>query len=248
MRWYLLSLAIALAAGCAKEPAGVRAPGSTAGQRQRDMDDFFVKWFKAHGHDDVVQDDKGVGIAGNETRLRAALYGSDQNDRGRFVTEVEFNVELPSGRRILEFVAGSGDTQQQAINEGLVNFTLTTFHVVYKGFINPDDPHLKVTTVEINGAGREVIAGDILMQGSASEKQINLNVMRDEIQGALKSISLTPEPHWIKIVYSQRDGNPMLVAVTMDNVDQAEMTEAVKRLNWPRADGAYMAKQFIVVK
>src|SRR5262245_62756698 len=100
MRWYLLLLAIALAAGCARDPAGVRGPSSAAGQRQRDMDGFFVKWFKAHGHDDVVEDDKGVGIGGNETRLRAALYGSDQNDKGRFVTEVEFNVELPSGRTI----------------------------------------------------------------------------------------------------------------------------------------------------
>jgi len=248
MRQCLLFLAIVLAAGCGKEPAGVRAVGSGAGQRQREMDDFFVKWFNAHGHEDVVQDDKGVGIAGNETRLRAALYGSNQNETGRFVAEVEFDVLLPSGRTITEFVAGSGDTQQQAINEALVNFVLTTFHVVYKGFINPDDPHLNVLAVDFNGASREVIAGDILMQGSVSQKQIELNAMRDEIRGALKNASLTPEPHWIKVVYSQRDGNQLLVAVTMDNADHAELTEAVKRLNWPRADGVYMAKQFMVVK
>jgi hypothetical protein len=40
----------------------------------------------------------------------------------------------------------------------------------------------------------------------------------------------------------------MTVAVTMDNMDHRELTDEVKRLPWPRVDGAYIAKQFIVVK
>jgi hypothetical protein len=125
---------------------------------------------------------------------------------------------------------------------------LTTFHVVYKGFINADDPHVRIVPIAIGGANREVIAGDILMQGSVPANQVNLNPVRDEIRDALSNVSMGPDAHWIKVVYSQKDGNPMRVAVTMDNDDQAELTEAVKRLNWPRADGVYAAKVFLVIK
>src|SRR5207244_1836462 len=105
-----------------------------------------------------------------------------------------------------------------------------------------------ITTVAFSGVNRDVIAGDIYMRGSASDKKIDLNAMRERIQGALKDVPLAPGPHWIKIVYSQDDGKPMTVAATLDNTDHPKMTDAVKRLKWPARDGFYMAKQFIVIK
>jgi hypothetical protein len=245
----LLIFVLVLSAGCGKEPStdGAKKPGP-GDARRPEMDDFFVKWLKAHQHTDVVVDADGVGVGGNDTRLRASLYGSKRHEKGGYVVEVQFNVRLPSRREIIEFVAGGGDTEQKAINDALLNFTLTTFHVVYKGFINDADPHLKSTTVAINGVSRHLITGDIFMRGTASDKKIDLGPMRAEIQGALKSLPLTPEPHWLKIVYSQNNGKPMTVAVTLDNTDHPGLTDAVRRLNWPHTDGFYMAKQFIVIK
>jgi hypothetical protein len=239
----LIVVAFILAPGCRDQAATpARAP------RRPELDNFFSEWLKAHGHEDVVIDDGGVGIAGNETRLYASLYGSNKHDDGSYVVEVEFTIRLPARGQITEFVAGMGDTEASAINDALVNFTLTTFHVVYKGFINAEDPHMKATKVTINGADREVIAGDIMLRGGPQETKLDLEPLRAEILEALNQSSLSPQPHWAKIVYSQQGGKPMTVAVTLDNNDELKLTEAVKRLSWPRIDSFYMAKQFIVVK
>jgi len=210
------------------------------------MKEFLVKWLEAHGHKDVVVDAGGVGVGDNATRLQASVYGSKHHENRGFVTEVEFTVRLlPSQRKITEFVAGIGKTEEEAIKDALLNFTLTTLHVVYKGFINADDPHMTIDSVVIDGVSRDVIAGDLYMR---SEKKPDLHAMRAQIQDALKNLPLTAGPHWIKVVYGQINSKPTTVAVTLDNADHPDLTEAVKNLNWPRRDGFYMVKQFILVK
>jgi hypothetical protein len=243
MARHLVVVALVLVVGCREQSSTpARAP------RRPELDNFFSEWLNAHGHTDVVIDDGGVGIAGNDTRLQASIYGSNRHDNGSYVVEVEFTIRLPARGDITEFVAGMGDTEAKAINDALVNFTLTTFHVVYKGFINSEDPHMTATTVTINGAEREVIAGDIMLRGGLQEGKLDLEPLRPEILDALKQTALSPQPHWAKVVYSQQAGKPMTVAVTLDNNDEVKLTEAIKRLSWPRIDGFYMAKQFIVVK
>jgi len=139
---YLLIIALTLASGCRKESSTVDVkpanPEERKTARNPEMDDFFVKWFKAHGHEDVVVDGDGVGVGNNTTRLRASLYGSKQHKDGSFVAEVQFTIQLPSRREITEFVAGAGKTEKQANDDALLSFMLTTFHVVYKGFINAE--------------------------------------------------------------------------------------------------------------
>ena len=173
------SIVVALVAitGCTKPsaPPPESAPTSTfgkssfqkaAGPRHKESDAFFVKWLESHGHTDVVVDDPGVGVGSNATRLRASIYGTNTSDKGTIV-EMEFTIMLPDNRQITEFVAGIGDSEAQAINDAQVNFMLTTFHVVYKGFINDADPHIKSASVAINGVNRELITGDILTRGNA---------------------------------------------------------------------------------
>lgn len=236
MRTCLGILIIAVAAGCAKDPA------------ESTTEPFFVDWLEAHGETDVVVDKQGVGIADNPTRLKASLYGSDRGDDGGYLVETEFRIRLPSGGEIVEYVAGGGETEEQAVHDCLANFTLTTFHVVYKGFINPSDPHQTVEQVDIAGQTREMILGDIYMRGSESAEPIDLNAMRPQIQGAIAALPLSKEPHWIKIVYGQANGQAGVVSATLDNEEHQALTSAIRGLNWPQQDGFFMVKQFIVVK
>jgi hypothetical protein len=251
MRRIGLVIALSLVAGCGETPFTADAPveqiSAAPAARRPDMDEYFVKWLKDHKHTDVVVDAVGVGIANNATRLRAGLHGSNEHQQG-VVVEVEFTIVLPSGRTITEFVAGLGDTEQAAINDAFVNFTLTTVHVVYKGFINADDVHMESKMMPVNGRDREVIAGDLYLRGNVASDKVDLNALRPEILSILQNLPLSPEPHWIKLVFMQQDSKPVTVAVTLDNEDSPELTRAIQGLNWPLVEGFYMVKQFLLVR
>ena len=86
------------------------------------------------------------------------------------------------------------------------------------------------------------------MRGPASKEKMDANQIRMAIKQALGKLQLSPTPHWVKILYSQKDSKPLTVAATLDNQDQNELTNAVKEMQWPRRDGYYTAKQFVVIK
>ncbi len=218
----------------------------TANQVDSNAKEFFVKWLEGHGHDDVIIDQRGVGVGSNQTRLKASLYGSKQHETGGFMAEVELDVKLPSGRSIKEFVAGLGETEDAAIADALLNFTLTTFHVVYKGFINNDDPHMKSEPITIDGSERELIAGDLYLRGSNSE-ELDFDSMQPKINSALATLQLDSQPHWVKIVYSQMNGTPGTVAVTLDNQLHEGLTDQVTKMEWPESE-FYMVKQFLLIQ
>lgn len=251
MKTCLAIVALLLVCGCGDKatdvPAEVQRDLQTTPPRAKMLPDavaFFREWLESHGHTDVVEDERGVGVAGSATRLWASLYASNPHDSGGYVVETEFRILLPSGQEIIEFVAGLGETEEQAIHDTYLNFTLTTFHVVYKAFINKDDPHVTAKPLEINGHQRDVIFGDILSRGAVDDDQLDLNTMRTAISGAVAKTTLSSDAHWLKIVYGQIDNKP----VTVDNEEHASLTAAIRELNWPSRSGFYMAKQFIVIK
>lgn len=249
MRFFLICLII-LSAGCGqpKQNRSVASDPTQVNEPIPESVEFFSQWLKDHGHNDVAADEQGVGIANNATRLSASVYSEKPANDGQVVVETEFRIQLPSGRTIVEFIAGIGDSREKAIHDSFVNFVVTTFHVVYKGFINFDDPHLESTKLTIAGKEREVLLGDIFLRSNSSEQRIDLSQIRPQIEAMLKSSKLSSDVHWIKIVYAQMNNKPMTVSVTIDNAEDQSLTEQVGRLSWPSATAFYMAKQFIVVK
>lgn len=241
--WIVLAL---LLAGCGS-PAQKDNAARKANRPIPKSERFFSDWFKEHGHTDIVVDSKEVGVAGNPTRLSASLYDSNQKPNG-WVIETEFRIQLGSGKEIVEFLAGVGTDEDAAINDSLVNFVLTTFHPVYKSFINADDPHMESEAIEISGAKREVVVGDISLRRPQDSAPIDLDAIRPQIREALASLKLSPEPHWIKLVYLQIDNQPKTVAVTVDNEEHPALTNQITKLKWPQSKDYYMAKQFIVIK
>jgi hypothetical protein len=228
-------LLVALLAGCGKSPEPIKS------------NEFFVHWLKEHGETNIVVDSAGVGIAGNQTRLSASLYGSKKLNTG-YSVEVEYKISLPTGGPILEYVAAAGKTQEEAMDEAGANFVLTTAHVIYKAFINSADEHQRSKSVLIDGKPRDLLAGNMIQFGEQTSGAIDLETLSAQIQDLVVARPLPSGPHWIKVIYSQIHSKPMVVAVSLDNRDSAEMTTAVQNLKWPPREQFYMVKQFIVVK
>jgi len=210
--------------------------------------DFFVTWLQGHGESNIVVDANGVGIRGNPTRLRCSPYGSEQPTNGSFSVELEFRVRIPDQRQIIEYVAGSGDSLEKAENDVKVNFLLSTFHVVYRSFLNPKDPHQSEEKITIHGQPRILVLGDTITRSQTTNGSQEVFPLRDQFRQILAPLPLSAQAHWIKIVYANHHSRTMLCAVTLDNDDSPELTEAVKNLPWPRKEEFYMVKQFIVVK
>jgi hypothetical protein len=241
-----LSLALLFTSGCATQQGkSDQSHSTTAEQADPKLNDFFVKWLEGHNEKEIVSDKKGVGIVGNSTRLRAKVLGSKKHERGGYIVEVEFRIEIPPYGEIVEGLSGLGVDEEKAVNDALLNFTLTTFHVVYKGFINNNDPHQTVEKTMIAGREREVFIGDILTRGKDAPR---LDSLRPKILAEIKKRQLSNRPHWIKIVYTQIHGKPDVVAALLDNNDDLELVEKIKQLDWPVSENVYIAKQFILIK
>lgn len=234
IKFLIFLLAMVLLAGCGKKPEALR-------------DEFFVQWLKNHGETNVVTDSRGVGIAGNETRMSASLYKVTKNGDA-YTAEVHYQIVLPSGGTIREYVAGVGVTEEKAINEAMANFVLTTAHVVYKAFINPSDEHQSVKSILIQGKARDVFIGNMMKLGKTTDSAVDLEDMPEQVEQLIAAMPLDSRTHWIKIVYSQYHNKPVLISLSLDNNEMNEMASAVQNLKWPAADEFYMAKQFIVIK
>lgn len=237
MRFAMLLVSLVAVGGCA--PSSPKADAK--------LETFFVEWLKGHGETKIVTDARGVGLEGNPARLRASIYGSEKQKDGGYVVETEFRMTLPNGAEIIEFVAGMGESEEAAVNDSMVNFTLSTFHVVYKAFLNPDDPHQTIKELTIGGKSRQAAFGNMFIRGEQGANK-DLDAMQASIEKVLSELALSDDPHWIKIVYGQHKNAPTIVAVTLDNNDEVKLTEQVKQLDWPKQDGFYMVKQFVVIK
>jgi hypothetical protein len=239
-------LALVLVFGCANNRRnGVSGPTAAAAPAR--LTTFFVDWLKTHGEKSIVTGKDGVGVAGNATRIRASIYGSDRRGAG-YLVETEFNIHLPSGVDITEFVAGVGETEDKALDDTLVNFALTTFHPIYKCYINPADPHQPLDRISQPGGGaREIAMGDLLTRGGDGSKK-DFGPVRKGVKAAVAAVKLPDGPHWIKIVYGRAKDTSANVSVTLDNSENPELMSAVKELTWPPAGAGYIAKQFILVK
>jgi hypothetical protein len=222
--------------------------GCSRGAQKSASNEFFVDWLRSHGETNIVQDAKGVGVAGSATRLRSSLYGSEKQRNGGVTAETEFRVRLPDGREIVEFVAGMGDSLEAAEKDAKLNFVLSTFHVVYRGFMNSADPHQTEETVTINGKPRVLVMGDSMTRGGSTNSSPDMFPLRSRFREMLSPLPLSPGSHWMKIVYAQHESRVMMCSVTLDNREDAALTETVRKMPWPLQQDFYMAKQFIVVK
>jgi hypothetical protein len=232
----LPALLLSLLSGCSRSSP---APKSN---------EFFVNWLQGHGTSNVVVDANGVGITGNPTRLRSSLYGSEQHTNGSFTAEMEFRVLMPDRREIIEYVAGRGDTLKQAEDDAKLNFILSTFHVVYRSFLNPSDPHQLEQKITINGQPRVLVLGDTITRSQTTNSSPDMFPFRDRFREILAFQPFSSQTHWIKIIYANYHSNVMECVVTMDNEGNPTLTDAVKNLPWPKQEEFYMAKQFVVVK
>ena len=221
--------------------------GCSRSAPSHESNEFFVTWLRDHGESNIVVDADGVGLAGKPIRLRWSLYESSQHSNGA-TAELEFRIRLPDDREIVEYVAGSGASPEKAENSAKLNFVLTTFHLIYGGFLNPKDSHYTEDSITNNGQRRLLALGDTMTLGQTTNDSPDMFPLRDSFRKIVSAQPFSPQTHWIKIVYANHHSRTKLCSVTLDNEESPVLTEAFQNLPWPKHEEFYMVKQFIIVK
>ncbi len=122
------------------------------------------------------------------------------------------------------------------------------FHVIYRSYMNPNDPHQTEEKITIGGRPRLLVLGDAMTRTGSTNSSLDIFPLRDGFRKDVSAASLSQQTHWIKIVYGNHHSRATVCAVTLDNEDSPLLTEAVKALPWPKQEEFYLAKQFMVVK
>ncbi len=210
---HVLSVSVVLASligitsigGCSggdAKPSAWIEDGIPATEKQPDFvtdlaKEFFLDWLTDHGETAIVNDKHGVGIEGSATRLLAFHYGTDDSGNG-FGVETEFRITLPDGREIVEFVAGNGETKDAAVKMTFLNFTMSTFHVIYSCFMNKEDPHMTHERMMVGGKEWILTTGGMFAPGGDDLPDFS-NVSKaclDELSDLTLSPSSTVECRW----------------------------------------------------
>jgi hypothetical protein len=245
-------------AGCDRSPklattayieVGVAAANRKEDEISKAARSFLSAWLADHGETNIVNDETGVGVDSSPTRLWA--FRGKLNEGEISTSEVEFRIVLPDGREIVEFVAGlqASESGDDRASMAMVNFCMSTLHVVYSCFMNQNDPHMTHKDVTLGGKEFILTSGEMFAFGN-EESLPDFSEISKQIEATLlkSGLKLSSQAHWLKIVYGHHDGKEVVVSVTLDNEDQPMLTDRISQLSWPHSNGFYMAKEFIVLR
>jgi hypothetical protein len=246
-----IAILVTCVAGCSdnKNNSQTKSNDNVELKQDNSINLLLKSWLEEHGHKNVVLDVDGVGIENNKTRYLGKVYSFNENSDG-FTAELEISIKIPDGRIITDYAAGFGKDKPSAINSALISYILATAHPVYKSFINTQDPHLEENVFTINGQKRTVVYGDIYTISNIKDKNLDFSKINDEISTVISNLKLDNKPHWIKIIYCQSDSKiSESSASVLDNQDNSiDLTKHINSLNWPKSNGFYMAKLYVIIK
>jgi len=125
---------------------------------------------------------------------------------------------------------GTSVSLEKAEADAKVNFIVSTFHVVYRSFLNPEDPHQTEEKITINGQPRLLVLGDTMARSQTTNSSPDMFPLRDRFREILAPLPLSAQTHWIKIVYANHHSKVMLCSATLDSEDSPKLTEIIQNL------------------
>lgn len=218
-----------------------------AGQGAEYVNSYFELWLKAHNFTDFENRQDGIFFPKQGVLLDGEINEAKELKPGTFYSvESRISLKFQDGRRLDDFVAGAGGKVDQAFYDSLQNFCLTTLHPVYAELFDHKDPHVRKEAWVVNGAKRRIFLSEWGKRGlpinEKAQKKAELLLAEE-----LRSLDLSKDIHWIKLVVSGYQGKLNALVVTVDGVTNERLTRRLAETGWPTPDDFYMAKLFLVV-
>ena len=249
IRRFLKLLAASLVAitGCGPQqdghiPADARQVGGDA-----ELNDILLQLLESHGVSASVQSD-WVETSGGH-KLAASVVREMPSPEGTVNLQLDFYVDLPDGRLLIESFAGLGTSRNEAIKDGFQNYVFNSFHVILSTIsdvANTDQVETEEWT--INGRKRNVLIGGMGIRRFTDAEFTPPTEWFSTVQKQIENLPLDERSHWIRCYYAQMDGKPMTIEALFDNEESSILVDTLKQIEWPIDSEFYGLRIFLVIQ
>jgi hypothetical protein len=183
-------------------------------------------------------------VEGHSARLQGWIR-SIAGAHEKASTQLDVALSPWPGTVIWESFAGVGNTREERIQQALKAFVQNSLHVLLECFLKVDCGD-QVDRFEFtnDGVGRHAVHGNALSRGKAELKTGWFDALRQ----LLESHPIPEGTHWIRIFYGQINGRPLPFEILLDNAPWKDATPQAASIPWPKTDGFFSLRMFMVVQ
>jgi len=213
---------------------------------QKHIFDFFFELLKSHNLQPTQHND-WVTVAGNFPAFRA-FYDKPPEENTSGALSVQ--VMLDEASLIEETFAALGDSQIEAIKDALGQFSISMFHPIICACCNyVADEHVTKEIWKLKMFSKaEVWSGNIALRLSSDVDVKTPIDWLTNISTALKETKIRKGFNWISLYSSRLNDDPLIASATLNNSDWPRGLQATSKLDWPKIEGFYGARLFILLQ
>lgn len=161
--------------------------------------------------------------------------------------DVQF--ELSDGSVIIETFAGIGSDAGDARRDAFENFVRSSFHVILRAVLLPmPDPQVDVEEWLVSGERFIATLGTVTARSPVSPEWKVPTGWFATLEDAIKQSRLPKRLCSIRFYYGHLSDTNDITEVLLNNEPWPEVAEAMKSFEWPRSDGFYSVRLFLILR
>ena len=243
----LLAASLVAIAGCATQQDALLPTGAHQVGGDTALNDILLKLLQSHGVSASVQSDWVETSAGY--KFAASVVREMPSPEGTVNLQLDFYVDLPDGRLLIESFAGLGTSRDEAINDGFRKYVSNSFHVIlFSISATAKTDQAEIEQWAINGQERNVVIGGMGIRRFTDAKFNPPTEWFSAVQKQIEHLPLDERSHWIRCYYAQMDGKPMAIEALLDNEESSILVDTMKQIDWPIDSEFYGLRIFLVVQ
>jgi len=211
------------------------------------LEDDLKGMLTGHGLKDVNSHDGWLRVGDEFPALRADYWIHSQTEDNCTV-RVDFKLAVGEDRHIIECYGDFGPDLRQATGKNLYKFCLGALHVFLSAYWDHHEPdQVDEETWHANGQQWTAYLSSMLNYATKGQKAGSPRDYMARLEQAICKLPLSESEYWVSMFFCNIK-NEWTIEVKLDNEIHDGLTEIVKQMNWPPAEGMYTQRQFILLK
>ncbi len=210
---------------------------------QKELEELF----QAHGL--ATTDYEGWVSVDGEMPGIAATIVQEWDHESTYSVQLDVEVAYDQDTMIVESFAGIGLSRPEAIQNAFENFCRNSYHVFLAacwGQVAEDQ--VSVEHWDIEGTHWEVFVGNYGIRNFGEQK---VDIPEDAfptVENLLRALPLEASLYWLRVFYSDVGNGDTVTEVLLNNEVWEEAQAAISALDWPKLDGFYSVRNFLMMR